>query len=235
MEPRDVTGGVFHAEWGIPSSLGGQCGCGVGTSGKLPLCACCEVPMWGGGSSWQPGASWLSNTEVKPVSCTDRLVQGWRADWALRQMGPKLVLIYPEVVPLWECGKDPPSFSVVQIVFFFFLSLMCLICKWRRICDYELRISQDAFLSFVTIDRFSACFLSSSSHCSEPAQGLLTSSLSRVPKLMKCRWIHFSLWRKNILTLTVRLLCSWENCSGCSTNSFHSIKTHTLLITESRG
>lgn len=120
MEPRDVTGGVFHAEWGIPSSLGGQCGCGVGTSGKLPLCACCEVPMWGGGSSWQPGASWLSNTEVKPVSCTDRLVQGWRADWALRQMGPKLVLIYPEVVPLWECGKDPPSFSVVQIVFFFF-------------------------------------------------------------------------------------------------------------------
>lgn len=95
--------------------------------------------------------------------------------------------------------------------------------------------SRVLFLSRITIDRFSACFLSCSPRCSEPAQGLLTSSLSRMPKLMKWRWIHFSLWRKNILTRTVSLLYFWEDGSGCSTNSFHSIKTHTSLITKNSG
>lgn len=58
------------------------------------------------------------------------------------------------------------------------------------------------FFSLVTVDRFSACFLSCSPHCSQPAHGLLTAPLSRMPKLTKWRWIHVSLWRKNILTLS---------------------------------
>lgn len=90
--------------------------------------------------------------------------------------------------------------------------------------------SRVLFLSRITIDRFSACFLSCSPRCSEPAQGLLTSSLSRMPKLMKWRWIHFSLWRKNILTRTVSLLYFWEDGSGTRTaaRAVFVPSTHTL-------
>lgn len=72
-------------------------------------------------------------------------------------------------------------------------------------------------------------------HGSELTQGLLTSSLSRVPELMRWRWIHFSFWRKNILTHL------WWDCSasektqvGAALNGSQPIKTCTLLVSKSQ-
>lgn len=91
-----------------------QRGCDGETLGKPSLCACVWLLMRGGRSSCQLEASWLSSTEVKPVSWTDSLLQGRRADQVLRQMEPRLVLIYPKVSPPMRRVERTTSPSVLS-------------------------------------------------------------------------------------------------------------------------
>lgn len=99
------------------------------------------LPLGGDRSSWQPGPAGSLQAEVMLVSRTNSLLQGQRADWALRWMELRLVLIYAKALrlpPVWK-GPPTPQCYLVTALFFFFFSR--LILKWRRIYDSELRIS----------------------------------------------------------------------------------------------
>lgn len=117
---------VWLVQGGFPSPRidpllsASQRGCDGETLGKPSLCACVWLLMRGGRSSCQLGASWLSSTEVKPVSWTDSLLQGRRADQVLRQMEPRLVLIYPKVSPPMRRVERTTSPSVLSNHRFFF-------------------------------------------------------------------------------------------------------------------
>lgn len=128
--------------------------------------------MWHGHrSSWQLGASWLSNAEVRPVIQTGSLLQEWMADRVLRQMEPRPALTYPKVPPLMKSVESTSvlfshNLLLLFIYLFFYFRISCLSSENEEYVTRNWEIPRVLFLSFVTIDRFRACFLSRSLHCS---------------------------------------------------------------------
>lgn len=187
-------GGSFMRIQGSPSFCRPACvwwrDHGGAIPGNLP-----PPPRGGGRSSWQLApAGWLQ-AEVMLVSWTDSLLQGRRANQVLRQMEPRPAFIYPKGPPTLRSVKRTTSPSVrFSPAFFPHVSHL----KMKNNLWLWVEHFLGCLLSFITTDRLSACSLSCVPRCSEPAQDLLTSSLSRV----QWRWIHFSFWRKNILTLS---------------------------------
>lgn len=88
--------------------------CWEAVPGRLP-----PPPMWGGRSSWHPGPAGSLQAEVRPVSWTDSLLQGQRADRVLRQMEPRPLLIYPKAPPPMRSVERTTSPSVLFSHFFF--------------------------------------------------------------------------------------------------------------------
>lgn len=141
------------------------------TWGKPPHAPAPHLFMWHGHrSSWKLGASWLSSAEVRPVIQTGSLLQEWMADRVLRQMEPRPALTYPKVPPLMKSVESTSvlfSHNLLLIIYlFFYFRISCLSSENEEYVTRNWEIPRVLFLSFVTIDRFRACFLSCSLHCS---------------------------------------------------------------------
>lgn len=177
-EPRDVPAGASVQNEGCPPPcwpVWPWCReLGEAVSACLSL-----LHVWGGGGSWQPGPSWLRSTEVRPASWTDHPLQGRRADGAWRQMGPRPALVSEGATPtrvwggppIFQLGPAGRFFCFVLFSFsFFFLITSCVSSdNEEEYVTLSWEFPRVLFLSFITTDRFSACFLSSSPRRSEPA------------------------------------------------------------------
>lgn len=103
-------------------------------------------------------ASWRPSAEVRPVRRTGSLLQEWRAQ-VLRQMELRPVRVCPEAPPPEERGQGHQPLGVFKSALFCvgFFCCFVLFC-FRTSFVYELRMSQGAFWSFVTMDRFLLVF-----------------------------------------------------------------------------
>ena len=222
-EYRDMHSGVFHLQWRILLFLLASVGVVERPLGSRPMCLP-QVLLWGCTSSWQPGASWLSSAEVRPVSWMDSLLQAQvRGEGGqtkcLDKWNRGQRLFIQRCHPTRNVERTTPPLSHSPFLFcFVFLNFRTSFISSENeeyvTVDWEFPRALFCHLYPLTGSE-PVSFLAP--HVLEPARVLDITFISDAKTNEMTMDPFFFVKEKYFDSPMARLLCSWENWSGRST------------------